>query len=146
MSFLKVIEMSSANVPVAWQDNVEVAFKNATPGEQAAFVLEQALVLNYLTRMYGDDGLPILINEYKQFVISWFVPTIKANFYSKNPDPIVKLAYLNIEILLDLSNGKLTAAECTRVLTSQLFNSPHAVDASFYAPYVLFVPTFYTRY
>ena len=139
MSFLKVIEMPSSNPPVEWQNNVETAFKHAKPGEQAAFLLEQALVLNYLTRMYGEDGLPILIDEYKKFVTSWFLPTVKSNFYSKNPDPIVKIAFLNIEVLLGVSNGKLDAEECTKVLNSQLFNIPHAVDASFYAPYVLFV-------
>lgn len=139
MSFLKVIEIPSSNPPVEWQNNVENAFKHAKPGEQAAFLLEQALVLNYLTRLYGEEGLPILIDEYKKFVKSWFVPAVKANFYSKDPDPIVKMAFLNIEVLLGLSNGKLNADECTKVFNSQLFNIPHAVDASFYAPYVLFV-------
>ena len=139
MSFLKVIETPSNNSPIAWRDNTEAAFKNAKPGEQAAFLLEQAIVLNYLTRIYGEEGLPILINEYKKYVINWFVPTVKSNFYSKEPDPIVKIAYLNIESLLGTSNGKVNADECTKVITSQLYNIPHALDASFYAPYVLFV-------
>ncbi len=139
MSFLKVIEMPSGNSPVEWQDNIEYAYKHAAPGAQASFLLEQAIVLNYLTRLYGEEGLPILINEYKKFVISWFLPSIKSNFYSKNPDPIVKQAFLNIEVLLGVSNGKLNAAECTNILNAQHFNFPHAVDASFYAPYVLFV-------
>lgn len=139
MSFLKVIEMPSGNPPVEWENNVETAYKHATFGEKAAFVLEQAIVLNYLSRLYGEETLPVLIDEYKKFVCSWFIPDLKANFYSKNPDPIVKIAFLNIETLLGLSNGKINAEECTKVLNSQLFNIPHAVDASFYAPYVLFV-------
>ena len=139
MSFLKVIEMPSSNPPVEWQNNVESAYKSATPDEKASFVLEQALILNYLTRLYGEDGLPTLINEYKKYVISWFLPELKSNFYSKNPNNIVKISYLNIEVLLGISNSKLNAEECLKVLNAQLFNIPHAVDASFYAPYVLFV-------
>lgn len=139
MSFLKVIEMPSSNPPVEWQNNVESAYKSATPDEKASFVLEQALILNYLTRLYGEDGLPTLINEYKKYVISWFLPELKSNFYSKNSNNIVKISYLNIEVLLGISNSKLNAEECLKVLNAQLFNIPHAVDASFYAPYVLFV-------
>lgn len=140
MSFLKVIEMPSPDTSLNWREDPDHAYKTATIAEKAVFLLDQSIILNYLCRLYGDEEkLPVLLKDYREHVIRWYVPSVKSEFYKRDADPVVKMSYQNIEVLLGLSNGKVDADLVQKVLSIHMPSIPHAVDASFYAPYVQFV-------
>ena len=141
MSFLKFIVKADERINEAWLHDVEAAYRHATPQEKAFFMLDQAVMCNYLMKLYGEQGMPVLLAHYKNTLISWFLPDLEklyTSFEKGKRDSWVHLAYNNVCILLGKNPGKLDAAECSKVLALQL-DVPRATDASFYAPYVLFV-------
>ena len=141
MSFLKFIVKADAECNQAWLHDVESAYHHASPQEKAFFLMDQSVMCNYLMRLYGEDGLPVLLSHYKNTLISWFLPDLAklyTNVEKSERDPMVHLAYNNVCILLGTTPGKLDASECIKVLSAKL-DVPVASDASFYAPYVQFV-------
>lgn len=141
MSFLKFIVKAESSINEAWLHDVEAAYHHASPKEKAFFMMDQAVMCNYLMRLYGADGMPMLIAHYKNTLITWFFPDLEKLYTSVDKgsrDPWVHLAYTNVRILLGIAPGKLDAEECKKVLMLHV-DVPRATDASFYAPYVLFV-------
>lgn len=143
MSFLKFIATTSRELPENWAADVEGAYRAASPGEKTAFVMGQAVMLNYFIRLSGGvELLPVLIKDYYQRVISWYLPDLKYLYYNvkdSEKDPYVKLGYPNIESLLAISKTKIVASECVKLILYGEDKVPAAIDESFYAPYLKFV-------
>lgn len=142
MSFLKNIVKPEAGIPEQWLLNPDAAYRMLSDSEKAYYMMQLAVLISYLNKVYGDEGLPKILDEYKKHVINEYFSELKKLYFKGTKDtrnPYVNLAYPNVEILLGLNPGKLDAAECTRVLSVENNNVPNILDASFYAPYVLFV-------
>ena len=142
MSFLKNIVKLDAGVPEQWLLNPDAAYRMLSDSEKACYLMQLAVLFSYLNKVYGDEGLPKLLDEYKKHIVNEYFSELKKIYFKGTKDtrdPYVNLAYPNIEILLGLNPSKLDATECTKVLSVENNNIPKILDASFYAPYVLFV-------
>ena len=142
MSFLKCIVKPDVGVPEQWLLNPDAAYRMLSDSEKAQYMMQLAVLISYLDKVYGEEGLPKILNEYRNHVINEYFNDLKKLYFKgtkETRDPYLNLAYPNIEILLGMSPSKLDAAECTKVLSVENNNVPKILDASFYAPYVLFV-------
>lgn len=123
----------------AWEDNTDSMFENLSAIDKCAFLMHQAVMLNYLDRTY-DNVLPNLLNLFKEDVVKWWLPEVE-DLTKDEDDPsieIFKAAYLNISSLLGVNPININAKECCDILESK-GAFPYASDVSFYRPYLLFV-------
>ena len=142
MSFLKCIVKADTGVPDQWLLNPDAAYRMLSDSEKSIYMLQLSILINYLDRVYGEEGLPKLLSDYKKYVVSEYFNDIKKLYYKgtkDSRDPYLNLAYPNIEILLGFSPNRIDASECNKVLSVENNRIPKIIDASFYAPYVLFL-------
>lgn len=123
----------------AWLDNPSSMFDNLSNIDKCAFLMHQAVMINYLDRTY-DNVLPNLLNLFKEEIVKWWLPEVE-DLTKNEDDPNIeyyKSAYLNISALLGTNPINIIAQECINIL-NQEGKYPCASDVSFYRPYLLFV-------
>ncbi len=140
MSFLKFIVRAETSVDKHWAHDAVSAYAASSIRDKAIFVLEHAVLISYLDKVYGVDKLPRLIQALKQDIILKYLPDLKYAYFKHEKDArdaTLNQTYLNILILLGMSSSKLDAKECMTVLKGS--NSICTIDESFYTPYLLFI-------
>lgn len=144
MSYLKYITSKSTVIDEEWLLNPELAYKHLTPKEKALFLLDQAIMLNYIERLCGGENkLPVLYAQYKNHLITWCYPDIDKEAIAEGVD--FRVVNTNVACLLGKNPGKVYADECMSILATRSENStaPAACVPSFYEPYLRFVERTY---
>ena len=74
MSYIKLVVGSESHIPNEFLNNVDKAFDNLRPDDQAMFVLEQSIMLNFFEKLYMGK-LPTLLENYAKN-IKWMAETL----------------------------------------------------------------------
>lgn len=139
-SFIKFIADTSVPFNPDWLNDPDKMFRSLTTSGKIYFLMQQAIILNYLDRVY-DKGLPTLIKEYKEKVSKWWLLDLESEVENMDTDDnsLEKEGYLNILALLDVDSSiQIDAERCSNWAAHQMEDIPVAVKNTFYSPYLLF--------
>lgn len=139
-SFIKFIADVTVPYNPDWLVDPDKMFRSLSTGGKVYFLMQQAIALNYLDRVY-DKGLPTLIKEYKEKVTKWWLVDLEYEVNALDTDDLSleKEGYLNILALLnnDQSN-QIDAERCSDWASHQREDAPVAMKNTFYSPYLRF--------
>ena len=136
MAFLKFICKAGDAFSPDWMSDPVRRFRNATPAEKSRFCLEQAIMLSYFTYLYGKNST-LLLAQYREFFTKWYMDDLK-DMLDTNQADYIRPIYTTCSILLGTMPGKIDSKEVFRYLADDTIDCPHAVDKSFYEPYLKF--------
>ena len=136
-SFIKFICPTNVPCDNAWLVDPDAAYRSSSTNAKVAFILGQAIALNYLERVF-NSALPSLINEYKEKVVRDWLPELEYAVGAESDDPEkTKAAYVQAEYLL-MQTGEISAEEIEAWM-KPIEGVPVTLQNTFYSPYLRFL-------
>lgn len=146
-SMIRFLAKDNSPLTAEWLTDPDRAFSGSCPVSKAVFLLDQAVMLNYLDRVYGGQMIPCL-NQYRDKILLWWIPSLVSagdNLEAGVEQTLVETALRNIRGLLGASGAiSFNADEIGNILWLKEFNDaqmtvPRGADALFYTPYLRFL-------
>ena len=142
-TLIKFIVKDNTPISEEWLNQPNRAYQNLSGIDKATFLVQQAIMVNYLYRVYDNKPADDII-DYKNKCQNWWLPDLDAELdcaegvEKEAINAAIRICTVLLERGADSLEAILNISEIS-VLIERETDAPIAADASFYISYIEFI-------